>query len=624
MKISTLLFAGRLSSPRVVLASMANLRDRFRTKAGGHNPSPEQWLALEDLVSCLDAQVTGQTEQAVYLCSLDPGIGKTSALASYLDTLLAQDDEPYRSCGVLVAMNTLDEIEGFIREVGIPREMLGVWTSKEELNCLGRHDISNARVLITTHERVTRELKDVPLWSAQSLYYQGQVRKLRVWDEAFMPGHPISLNVDDVLSVLRTVRHLSLGMRNQIKATFDEIESLPNGTVYQVSDYLTAHDITIDEMLEAANALDPKDETSKRLNDAQAEIMTGLALVSGKTVKVRLDGRYGNATVDFHETLPSDLAPILVLDASGRPGVRVTYDDMEKERHLVRRLKTAPKSYRNLTVHVWNRGGGKAAWKDSGDDLLDGMVRTILKKPDQEWLIIHHKPGRGVPDVVKELAKRLSKAVFAKLHFRNWGKHKATNKYSHVTNIILAGMLHMRPSQSEARKRLAVGLKPADGDFTEAELKLFELGEHADNILQALCRAGVRVSEGDTCLKCDAYIITSVHSGIAKALPAIFPKCNVKQWQPIKVSLSGHAAKAFGMIESWLKNAGPDDVLKFADISSALGITRVQFKDIRKDNKRFRDAVAGLGVKEWGPNVYFVGYRKEAVAEADRSNLESA
>ena len=51
---------------------------------------------------------------------------------------------------------------------------------------------------------------------------------------------------------------------------------------------------------------------------AHEQAITALWLLSGKTVAVRQDGPYGNTVLDYHETLPEGLAPMVVLDASGR------------------------------------------------------------------------------------------------------------------------------------------------------------------------------------------------------------------------------------------------------------------------------------------------------------------
>lgn len=592
--------------------AIQGIQRRFLSNASGHphNPSVAQWHALADVVSTLDALVHRSTDPKVLVTSLDPGIGKTTSLISYLDVFLAQDGEPYESCGVLVAMNTLDEVGRFVREVGIPKADLAVWTSRDDLNAFGRPDRENARVLITTHERVGIELKEGELWTAERLYYKDAPRRLRVWDEAYLPGHPISLNVDDVLSVLKALRSVSNDLRNRVKLVFDGLEQLPDGSVAQIPDYLSEYEVTRNDLLDVALSTDPRDELSRKLSDAQSEILMGIALVSGKRVKVRVDGKYGHASVDYHDTMPTDLAPILVMDASSRHGVRVAYDDMEHSRKLVKRLRQAPKSYRNLTLHVWRRGGGKASWKDreTSEVLLEGLVETIKTKPNEDWLIVHHKPSRGLFDLAKVLKRRLPAKVYERLHFTTWGRHKATNRYSHITNVILAGTLFLRQSQYEARKRLSAALTP-DDHVSSQELALFQLGEQADDILQALCRAAVRLSDGDTCPPCDAYIIASGRSGIETALPVIFPDCVVEPWQPVHVSLAGKAATAGGRLHAWSRNAKRGDTIKFADIAKHVGVSNRDFKEIRR-SRAFRDFVDSLGLQEHGKNVYFTSFQK--------------
>lgn len=599
--------------PPLVSRSLLGIQKRFLRNANGviHNPSASQWLALADVVSTLDSLVLGKTDRKVLVTSLDPGVGKTSSLISYLDVLLEQTTGPHADCGVLVAMNTLDEIERFIRDVGIPKEDLAVWTSRDDLNAFGRPNCEEARVLITSHERVGLELKEGDLWSATRLSYRGATRRLRVWDEAYLPGYPISINVDDVLSIMKALRSVSSKLRDRVKEVFDSLEKLSDGSVAHLPDYLGEHGVTKDDLIEVALAHDPKDEVSRRLSDSQSEILTGVALVSGKRVKIRIDGRYGHASVDYHETMPQDLAPILVMDASSRPGVRVAYDDMVSSRKLVKRLHQAPKSYRNLTVHVWSRGGGKASWKDRGTSavLLEGIANTIKTKPQEEWLIVHHKPGRGVPDVPKELQRILPDAVFKRLSFTNWGRHKATNRFSHISNVILAGTLFLRPSQYEARKRLSAALT-AETDVSQTDLDVFQLGEQADDILQALCRASVRLSDGDSCPKSNAYIIASARSGIEGALPAIFPDCVVETWRPVRISLKGKVDMAAKYLERWASKAKRGDTIKFSEIAKYIGEKNRGFKDIRHNNPKFKAFVAELGLYEYGSNVYFTSYRK--------------
>ena len=62
--------------------------------------------------------------------------------------------------------------------------------------------------------------------------------------------------------------------------------------------------------------------------------------------------------LDYRDTIPSDLAPMVILDASGR--CRHTYRLMEEEwRENLVRLKEVCKDYSNLEINVWPCGGAR-------------------------------------------------------------------------------------------------------------------------------------------------------------------------------------------------------------------------------------------------------------------------
>jgi hypothetical protein len=221
---------------------------------------------------------------------------------------------------------------------------------------------------------------------------------------------------------------VSPDLRNAVKDAFDQIEKLPDGSTFTLPNYMANNTVDVNDLLGAVAYVDPRDQAEAKLQNDLADILSSLALVSGRTVKVHIDGRLGATSIDFEETFPDDIAPLVVLDASGR--VRQTYSDLEHTRKTLHRLKSAAKSYRSLNVHVWQRGGGKASWKDreSQSELLEGIVWTVLGKSDEPWLIVHHKAGRGVPDIQAYLCKVLKPEVFGRLRFVNWGKHRATNQ----------------------------------------------------------------------------------------------------------------------------------------------------------------------------------------------------
>jgi protein involved in polysaccharide export with SLBB domain len=142
----------------------------------------------------------------------------------------------------------------------------------------------------------------------------------------------------------------------------------------------------------------------------------------------------GNAERDLEKAVGAhdDLKPLLALDASAR--VRTVYDCWEHGRGGIVRLPDAPKRYDDLSIHVWDRGGGKSGFRKDGDQLVEGIASTILSQPDEPWLVVHHKAKSIGRDIEDEVGALLPPA--ARVHFLNWGAHDATNEYADVPNII--------------------------------------------------------------------------------------------------------------------------------------------------------------------------------------------
>ncbi len=65
----------------VLSLAKRNLKASFQ--AFSHNPSPSQMEGLYDLLNLLNAMAEGKLEPLYFLSSLDPGVGKTRAIAAY-------------------------------------------------------------------------------------------------------------------------------------------------------------------------------------------------------------------------------------------------------------------------------------------------------------------------------------------------------------------------------------------------------------------------------------------------------------------------------------------------------------------------------------------------------------
>jgi hypothetical protein len=334
------------------------------------------------------------------------------------------------------------------------------------------------------------------------------------------------------------------------------------------------------------------------------DILSFLYTISGRSVAVKHDGKQGNTALTFRDVMPTNIAPLVVLDASGR--VRVFYEDLVK-RDVMWKLKTASKDYGPLKLHVWNRGGGKSSFKDRNAcaQIVEGIARTVVSKPDEPWLLVHHKAGKGVPDLRSMIQAKVDELCPGDcrplIKFVSWGAHKASNAYVKISNVILAGILFLPQSQYEAGKRAGANLLPHLGRVPGDELHRYRVSEHANDILQSLCRSAVRKSDGKYCYPCDAYIIADDAYGVKDALPWIFPGTGeVQPWQPIDLKLTERQQRSFEVVAKWARTAWKGDTLKFTDVQTEVGIKdNSDFKRLR-DSAALRAALAKIGVLEVG------------------------
>jgi hypothetical protein len=443
----------------------ASLKTTFNTR--GHYPSPEMWSALEAVLRAMEAMADGTCEPLVYLSSLDPGVGKTTAVIHFLRELLASD--AHRHVAVLVCVKRLDQIKAIVAEATLADKDFAVLTASKEHNALGCGSPSGARILFTTHQMVETRCGRRLFRNVAAFHYHGHPRAVRIWDEAILPGRPLTMPRDDLAFLLRSLRSPLPALAGDVEKFFLDLGAVKDGATITVPDFAEKHSVGLNDML----------GTISKGQDAEIGAIECLWFLSGKVVTIRKDGNRGNTMLDYQDTLPDDFKPVLALDASGR--VRTAYRFWEERRGGIEMLPSAPKRYDNLTIHVWRRGGGKDAFRQDGDRLAEGAAATIATKPQEPWLIIHHKAGAGIN--FEADVRALLPDGGPNVHFLHWGAHDATNSYAHIPNVILAGTLFYRTSHYEALGRLVSGQPSSDGAFEEADRSEIMLGEHRNLVL---------------------------------------------------------------------------------------------------------------------------------------------
>lgn len=129
--------------------------------------------------------------------------------------------------------------------------------------------------------------------------------------------------------------------------------------------------------------------------------------------------------------------------------------------------------------------------------------------------------------------------------------------------------------------------------FTAADVK-FSI-ENATARLQAACRGRVRKSNGRFCRPMDLYVIASARSGIADALPTIFPGCVVKTWEPLGREVrSGKLNEAIAALTKAAQ--GNAEWISRASICGAVGMDAANFRRRVTKKPEWEPAMRRLGL----------------------------
>lgn len=587
----------RMLVPDLAEQALSLLTDHFETKTE-HQPSGDMYDALDDLLWCLEGMASDDgLLPSYYLSPLDCGVGKTTAIAMFLRVLVRSP--LHRNVGVLLCIPRLEEIRAVASLAGLSPDDFATYTSSPEINSLGRgkEEASKARVLFTTHAMVESRIEGRNFGAVSEFHFEGHPRQVRIWDEALLPGRTITVGRDDILSLIKPLRPVLPKVADLLDTLSQDLLEKADGTAVALPDFESTLGVDLDALLGALDGCPP---------DVHASA-TGLWLLSGKKATLRTDGAFGTTALSYENHLPNDFMPVLITDASGR--VRTSYRQWREQRKTLTLLHGANKRYENLRVGLWERGGGKSSFSKSRYELAEGIAKLINSKPDEDWLVVHHKANRRFD--TKQDVLNLVEGDKERVKFCSWGSHQATNDFVEIENVVLAGTLFYRDSYVEALARLGSDIEPGR-PISESLISEVAIGEQRNLILQAVNRTAARKCQGDQCHPCRAYIIAAKRSGIRDALPEVFPGCRVEDWNPRSVSLGQRQEQALSYLDRRFAD-DPDALVTFAEVQEASGVSdRANFHRSIKRNDAFLAALGRRGIVEHGPQVRPKGYRQAA------------
>ncbi len=574
-------------SKRLLTKSYNNLE--LKLNSYGVSPSKESLNCLYGLLKVFSKALDKTLEDAHYICSVDPGGGKTEAIVCFVQAWKSLGFLP--KGGILIAVNTKDQIHSLVNRLGLDKDDYACLAGDDTIlrYGLGQSSIDDAKVLITTQQMIVSRTSGKAFSDAADFFYKGKPRSLRVWDESLIPSEPISIKISALF-----------GLSDKL----DAVDDLFADSVAKFAHSLRVKDVgeqfaIPSSFAKAARSIYAKAELPHP--SAAAETIANYrgtldALIKGAGRPFRL-GNYGGESrltlVGSSKPLPSDLNAI-VLDASAR--VRKTYDMWSKSRASIVMLPSTTNNYKRLNIHLWNTPCGNDVLRDRDKSrtITSEVTRIIASKPDEDWLVIGKKRTKsGDIDLKAWINDGLPEEVKAKgrVRYLHWGRHTAVNDYKDIKNVIVIGTHQYGPAGYDALAAAVQG--SCEKGLATSNMKAMRESEYANHLLQALMRSNARNARSGTCGDCNAYIVAS--NWVTEAmLLNVFPGAKVGIWRRDKPALTGHAMKLVDYLSS-IAAKGHCAFASKADVRKAIGLGTTAFTKLIR-NKAVQYHMSKMGI----------------------------
>lgn len=490
----------------------------------GSSLSPSAHKAISAVLATMESGLKGTLAPSYYLSAIDPGTGKSLAVALFLKAY--KDAGFLPAGGVLVCVSRLDEIDTYLRNAGLTQDEVAVLTGDKERNDLGapieRHDL--APVMFVTQQRLEAKRGKQAMKGLTELFYMGRPRTLRIWDESLTLGHPSAPKIDDLGALLGPLRRSKPQMAAAVQEVMMSAWQAEPGSV-----------ITIPEGL-AAPA-----KVGLHLEDARR----GLTVLAGGDVRV-VDVKGDRRLAGAGRSLPDDFAPAVILDASGR--VRATYRLWADNAESVVRLPAAANDYRDMQIYVWDRSASKQTLSTPTalDDIAQAVSEKVMERPDEHWLVVHYKDAN---QLLSHIHGRLNGEIAGRVHGLTWGQHHGTNAFAYVPNVVIVGYMNYGVPGYEALASAAIGGGTVL-EMSDEEKAALQDGETAHQLLQAVCRSRARQARNGVAGACRVYLCTTRSPRLNAILDSCFPGHRRGDWVPSnRVRLKGRKGDVIEYLE---------------------------------------------------------------------------
>lgn len=616
----------------------ASIRQTFAER--DHFPSEENWVGIRAEIAIIKGMALGTLRPDYYISPLPTGMGKTTAMVEATKELITIGEATGDPVGILIMTNTLSQIPKLIEEIGLREDQYAVRTGSANLvlNSMGtgqdrfkrehRHD--KVQVLFTTQQMFLAlaskegDFEKLRFGRMFNFSFRHKPRAVRIWDEGILPANAYTVTADSIDHLKAPLKKAGMiEQRDQLEWLVNRMKSGQAGSAIDIP--------ALD--LARAEALFPENSDDART------IRTLIRMTEGRAL-LKNDPHHNHVMISYEESLPSDFAPVLILDAGALK--RQVYFMWEEGRGHIEFLPEGKKTYRKLAIRHWRHAAGKQNLSNNAKRarIAQGVAEAVATSPHDKILIVVHKETRPGQNMENEINKAVMQRMTVEGHtptkpaFLTWGKHLATNEFADYPHVIVVGLLLYAPIQAESLAR-ASGKLTEEDELTEEQIAFFNKGEAANHVFQAAGRGHMRHAVGDDCPEgCMLDVIFSPNSGAMSVgpdfLPMVFPEAKIIDWHPLGSKLTPNE-QTLVYVLMWYASANPEGVWRTKEqLAVEVGVTphsvweTLRRPRVRQELARLGIAVRPLKGSHSGMHIRQIGEHILSGAEIERLDAAQA
>lgn len=390
--------------------------------------------AFSVLINTMKRAIAGDLKEAIYVFSGDCGTNKSTAVQKLLGEWRG---DGFPGQGAIIFLSTLQEIDPYVSGAGLEREDYAVLTADEKFKTYGSGVGAADRVpvLFVAHAMARkRVLASGRFEDTSCFFYRGQPRALRVWDEGFEAAEGGTFTLLDLYQLAAPIKKVGGSHWRVFDRLIQSVERR-SGAALEIP--LSVIDVS-DAVL----------KSKATVSEAAKRTLAELVKLAGSVAYMRnisadqTEGAEEWSYIGKGRSFPADMGPLFVLDASARLTDR--YNQLPAHGMRVVHLDPAVVAYDRLTINWWDQPAGKTVMHDKTKrtTIFAAIADLANSKPDEGFLICMAKEfckklgddRVGLPD---DLAAMIDDPD--RVRVVNWGRHKGTNEFRDMTNVIIVG-----------------------------------------------------------------------------------------------------------------------------------------------------------------------------------------